>query len=54
VEGGICRAREEQCAGVKLIDVELGPDGGRSELSASVGFGPSSWQSGSTRGFSFV
>jgi hypothetical protein len=25
VEGGVCRAREEQCTGVKLIDVESGP-----------------------------
>jgi hypothetical protein len=34
VEGGICRAREEQCVDVKLIDVESGLDGGWSELSA--------------------
>jgi hypothetical protein len=32
VEGGICRAKEEQCAGVELVDVESGLDGGRSEL----------------------
>jgi hypothetical protein len=32
VEEGVCRAREEQCAGVKLVDVESGPDGGWSEL----------------------
>jgi hypothetical protein len=65
VEGGVCRAGEEQCAGVKLVNVESGPDGGWSKLSAmgrlwrgkrmaSVGFGPSSWRSGSTRGCSFA
>jgi hypothetical protein len=65
VEGGVCRAREEQCTGVKLVNVVSGPDGGWSELSAtghpwwgkrmaSVGFGPSSWRSSSTHGCSFV
>jgi hypothetical protein len=65
VEGVICRAREEQCASVKLINVESGPDDGQSELSmmghlrqgnrmAAVSFGTSSWCSGSTRGCSFI
>jgi hypothetical protein len=65
VEGGICRAKEEQCAGLKLVNVESGLDGGQSELStmghpwrrkriASVGFGSSSWRSGSTRRCSFI
>jgi hypothetical protein len=65
VEGCVCRAKEKQCAGVKHIDVELGPYGGWSKLSAmgrpwrakrmaSVSFEHSSWRNGSIHGCSFV